>query len=483
MTGLFDTDDLRARFARLSHANREFAAAYPGDPTGRQPVHTVYGGAHLFSHEIAAKLGASALRHLDEWTPDWVGFARAVGLPGADRLPALPGERASVEQQLEAAGAEARRVHRDAWLAREVYARTRAKLEREPVEDFRVDFEDGYGLRPDAEEDAHADACVEQLVLGMERGTLPPFVGIRIKPFTEELRARGVRTLERVVHALLGRTGGRLPENFVVTLPKVTVPEQVETFAALLAHLERTHGLADGTLRCEIMVETPQSVIGPDGRVPLRALVAAAGGRCRGAHLGVYDYTASVNVTALYQAPEHPACANARQIMQVALAGTGVSLSDGAVTLMPVPLHRAADGATLTPAQHEANRRAVHGAMRAHYDDVRRTLREAYYQGWDLHPGQLPTRYAAVMGFYLEGMDAATERLHRFAEQAARATRVGQVFDDAATARALLNHFLRGRGCGAIIEDETIGTQWSDDLDVVRELLIATEYGGEQPGP
>lgn len=471
MTGLFDTDDLRARFARLSHANREFSAAYPGDPTARQPVHTVYGGAHLFSHEIAGKLGAAALRHMDEWTPDWVAFARAVGLPGAERLPALPGERASAEQQIEAAGAEARRAHRDAWLAREVHARTRAKLEREPIEDFRVDFEDGYGLRPDAEEDGHADACVEQLALGMERGTLPPFVGIRIKPFTEELRDRGVRTLERVVHALLARTGGRLPSNFVVTLPKVTVPEQVETFVALLAHLERTHGLADGTLRCEIMVETPQSVIGPDGRVPLRALVAAAGGRCRGAHLGVYDYTASVNVTALYQAPEHPACANARQIMQVALAGTGVTLSDGAVTIMPVPLHRAAEGAALTPAQHEANRRAVHGAMRTHYDDVRRALREAYYQGWDLHPGQLPTRHAGVIAFFLEGHDQAAERLRRFVERAAQATLLGQVFDDAATGQGLVNYFLRGLSSGAITEAEARATGLTPEELATRSFL------------
>lgn len=475
MSGVFDTGDLRAHFAALSDANRAFAAAYPGDPTGRQPVHTVYGGAHLFAHDVAAKLGDGARRHLAEWAPDWITFARAVGLPGAERLPGLASERAAFERQLDAAGERARRSQSEAWIAREVYARTVAKLEREPVEDFRVDFEDGYGLRPDGEEDAHAVACAEAMALGLERGTLPPFVGIRIKPFTEEHLARGVRTLELVVHTLLGRTGGRLPGHFVVTLPKVTVPEQLATLDALLARLETVHGLPPRSLPCEFMVETPQSVIGPDGRVPLRAFVAAANGRCRGAHLGVYDYTASLQVTALYQAPEHAACAHARHAMQVAVAGSGVSLSDGAVTVMPVPPHRAPDGASLPPAEAEANRRAVHAAMRAHYDDVRRGLRDAWYQGWDLHPGQLPTRHAAVIAFFLEGHERAAERLRRFVERAAQATLLGQVFDDAATGQGLVNYFLRGLSAGAITPDEARATGLEPDELATRSFLRILE--------
>ncbi len=453
------TEDLtRDALARLSTANRAFAAAYPGDPIDRQPVHTVYGGAHLFTHDIAPRLGAAGLKSLAEYAPDFCTFARAIALGGAERLPGLPADRLALEARLATDADAVRRADPAAWRAYTVHRRVLEKLKSEPIEDFRIDFEDGYGNRLDAEEDGHAVADAEAVALGMEQGTLPPFLGIRIKPFTEELRARGIRTLDLFLGTLLPRTGGRLPANFVVTLPKVTIPEQVETLVLLFELLEREHGLAPGTLRCEIMVETTQSVIGPDGMVPLRRLVAAAGPRIVGAHLGVYDYTASCNVTALYQAPGHPACAFARHVMQVALAGTGVVISDGAVTIMPVPPHRAPEGGVLTAEQAEANRRAVHSAWRTHYEEVRRALREAYYQGWDLHPAQLPTRHAAVVAFFLEGRDEAAERLERFVSKAAQATLLGNVFDDAATGQGLLNFFLRGISCGALTEAEALAT-------------------------
>lgn len=453
------TDSLvRGAFEPLATANRAFAAAYPGDPADRQPVHTVYGGAHLFSHDIAAKLGSAARASLEQWAPDAFTFARAVGLHGSEKLPGLAGERQRLLTEMSERPEALRRSDPDAWLALTVYARVREKLGREPVEDFRIDYEDGYGNRSDAEEDGHTVAGAEAVAAGMAAGTLPPFLGIRIKPFTEELRARGVRTLDLFLGTLLAASNGRLPENFVVTLPKVTIPEQVEALVALFELLEREHRLAAGSLRFEFMVETPQSVISPDGIVPLRRFVAAGAGRCRGAHLGVYDYTAFCNVTALYQNPAHPACEFARQIMQVALAGSGVTISDGAVTRMPVPPHRAPEGGALTPAQQEANRAAVHAAMKEHYGEVRRALREAYYQGWDLHPAQLSTRHAAVTAFFLEGHEEAAARLSKFVERAAQATLLGNVFDDAATGQGLLNFFLRGIACGALTEAEALAT-------------------------
>ena len=448
----------RDLMARLTAANQSFAAAYPGDPIDRQPVHTVYGGAHLFSSDTIPKLAAAARRSLAEYAPDFATFGRAIGLAGADRLAGVPSERGRLEARLAADPEGVYKAEAHVALAHRVYARVLEKLEREAVEDFRIDFEDGYGNRPDAEEDAHAVSDAEATASAMAAGTLPPFFGIRIKPFTEELRARGVRTLDLYLATLLERTRGALPANFVVTLPKVTIPEQVETLVALFEVLEREHALAPGTLRCELMVETTQSVIGPDGRVPLRGLVDAGRGRCRGAHLGVYDYTASCNVTALHQDPEHPACEFARHVMQVSLAGTGVSMSDGAVTLMPVAPHRATEGAPLTQAQLDANRAAVHKAWKTHYECVRRALREACYQGWDLHPAQLPTRHAAVVAFFLEGREEAGERLRRFVEKSAQATLLGNVFDDAATGQGLLNFFLRGIACGALTEAEALAT-------------------------
>jgi hypothetical protein len=121
---------------------------------------------------------------------------------------------------------------------------------------------------------------------------------------------------------------------------------------------------------------------------------------------------------------------------------------------MPVARHRIAKGETLTDAQIEENRAGVHRAWKLHYDDTRHSLEGGYYQGWDLHPAQLPSRYAAVFTFFLEGLDAAAQRLRNFLAKAAQATLVGDVFDDAATGQGLLNYFLRGVTSGAIPQAE-----------------------------
>jgi citrate lyase beta subunit len=324
------------------------------------------------------------------------------------------------------------------------------------VEDYRIDFEDGYGNRPDAEEDAEAVRAAREVAKGMHQGSLPPFIGIRIKPFSAELHARSIRTLDLFVTALTRETRG-LPPGFVVTLPKVTIPEQVRAAAELMAGLERKTRLPPGALKLELMVETPQSILGPGGEVPLRALAAAGAGRCRGAHFGTYDYTASCNITAAHQSMDHPACDFARHVMQVSLAGSGLLLSDGATNVMPVPPHRA-DAHGLTADQIRENHTVVRRAWRLHYDHVRHSLAHAYYQGWDLHPAQLPTRYAAVYAFFLEGLDAAARRLRGFTEKAAQATLLGEVFDDAATGQGLLNFFLRGLSCGALSTEEATRT-------------------------
>jgi citrate lyase beta subunit len=346
--------------------------------------------------------------------------------------------------------------NKPAWLAHTIYARVMEKLRREPVEDFRIDFEDGYGNRPDAEEDGHAAAAATEAARGLSSGTLPPFIGIRIKPFTEELRERSMRTLDIFVSTLLDESGGRLPDNFVVTLPKITIPEQVEALAELFDKLEAETKLAAGSLKMEMMVETTQSIINAQGQANLPILLEAARGRCVAAHFGTYDYTASCNITAAHQHMLHPACDFARHMMQVAFGGTGIWLSDGATNIMPVAPHRAAEGKELSAEQLEENQRVVHRAWRLHYDHIQHSLTNAYYQGWDLHPAQLPTRYAAVYAFFLESLEAASERLSNFVEKAAKATLVGDVFDDAATGQGLLNYFLRAINCGALTEEEAL---------------------------
>jgi citrate lyase beta subunit len=413
----------------LRRANRAFVKSHPGDGGARQPVHTVYGGAHLFVAEIAQKLGGTARRMFEEYAPSPEALARAVGRGGGDPM-----------------------------LWAKVHARVTDKLRREPVEDFRIDFEDGYGTRPDAEEDGHAVAAAEQVAQGMRAGGLPPFIGIRIKPFSEPCFARSQRTLDIFVSTLAAATRGKLPENFVVTLPKVTIPEQVTALVTLLAALEKKHRIAAGGLRMELMVETPESIFDGDGAVPLRAMVAAARGRCRGAHFGTYDYTAGCGIVATYQSMGHPACDFAKHVMKVALSASGVWLSDGATVIMPVTPHKASPDRPLTPDQQRANEASVHRAWKLAFDDVRHSLANGYYQGWDLHPGQLPMRYAAAYSFFLEALQPTTERLRTFVDKAARATLLGDTFDDAATGQGLLNFFLRGMACGAIREDEALAT-------------------------
>ncbi|HET6890618.1 MAG TPA: hypothetical protein VFH31_05905 [Pyrinomonadaceae bacterium] len=450
-------DSIRDTRARLEQANNEFAAKYPGETGRRQPVHTVYGGAHLFKADSAGRLGGLARRSLDQFAPDFLVFAKAIGLPGSEQLPNSLEVAGDLNERLEANPEGVRRKNNAAWLAYTIYRRVSEKLKREPVEDFRIDFEDGYGNRPDAEEDGHAASAAEEVAGGMKSATLPPFIGIRIKPFTEELRERSFRTLDIFLSTLLNASDGQLPENFVVTLPKITTPAQVAALADLFDLLEKETGLAEGSLKMELMIETTQSIINDRGEVNLPLLVAAARGRCVAAHFGTYDYTASCNITAAYQHMMHPACDFAKHMMQVSLAGTGVWLSDGATNVMPIAPHRFVEGGpALTSEQIEENRLVVHRAWKLHYDHVQHSLRNAFYQGWDLHPAQLPTRYAAVYAFFLESLDAASERLKNFVEKAAKATLVGDIFDDAATGQGLLNYFLRAINSGAISEDEAV---------------------------
>ena len=410
--------------ADLREANLEFARRHPGDPAGRQPVHTVYGGAQLFGADAAAKLGAVAKRAMEEYAPTPAALGAALGIEGHAALDT-------------------------------VHARVKEKIAREPVEDFRVDFEDGYGNRPDAEEDHHAVVVGEELARGMKEGTLPPFIGIRVKTLTEELRARSIRTLDIVVSTLV-RKAGALPNGFVITIPKVTICEQVDYTVRVLRQLEQKLKLAKGALRFEVMVETPQIILSLDGRSLLPQLISISDGRLSGAHFGTYDYTASLNITAAHQRMGHPANDFAKHVMQNALAGTGVWLSDGSTAVLPVPVHRGAAGATLTTVQRAENTAAMHQAWRMHFDDVRHSLVGGFYQGWDLHPAQIVTRYAALYSFFLEGIDAAGARLRNFVEKAAQATLVGNVFDDAATGQGLLNFFLRGINSGAVTEAEAL---------------------------
>ncbi|MEO5969200.1 MAG: phosphoenolpyruvate kinase [Bdellovibrionia bacterium] len=414
----------------LLEGNQNFRKQNPGDPIGRQPIHTVYGGAQIFNSTVAQKMSEAALKALKTYAPSPKTLAQVL-LPTGSAPSAL-------------------------WD--QVYERVLEKLKREAVEDFRIDFEDGYGIRPDSEEDAHAQSTALEVAQGMAHHTLPPFIGIRIKPFNEDNVMRSIRTLDIFLSTLLSKTGGLLPDGFVVTLPKITIAEQAEALSNCLSWIEKKQGLESKTIKFEIMVETPQSILCSSGQSPLRKFVEAGDGRCIGAHFGTYDYTAGCNVTAQYQTMANPVCDFAKHVMQVSLAGTPIFLSDGATNIMPVGPHRETQGQPLSDQQSAENRAVVHRAWRKSDQHIRHSLETGFYQGWDLHPAQLPIRYATTYIFFLEGLEETTKRLKSFMEKAAKATLLGDIFDDAATGQGLLNFFLRGISCGAISEAEAEAT-------------------------
>jgi len=379
---------------QLAAADAELLARYPGDRGVRQPVHTVYIPGDRFDATT-----------VDTWGED----ARAVL--------ALHGR--SVMELAEA-------LDLRPSLAAEVYDRVRAKLDREPIEDLRVDFEDGYGNRPDEQEDAAVVAAARALAVTVKAGTAPPYHGVRIKSFEAPTRRRGLRTLDLFIAELAGADA--LTDGFVVTLPKVTSVDQVSAMVTALEAVEAAHGIPAGSLRFEIQIETPQAILGLDGTALVARMIHAGGGRVTGLHYGTYDYSASLGVAAAYQSMEHPVADHAKDVMQVAAAGTGVFVSDGSTNILPV-----------------GDREAVRSAWRLHVRLVRRSLGRGIYQGWDLHPAQLPSRYVATYAFYREGMVAASERLRAYVHG-------GQsgYLDEPATAAALAGFVLRGLECGAV---------------------------------
>ncbi len=382
----------------LAPADAALARDYPGERGTRQPVHTVYVRADRYSTSTVVDWGRAALEALDAHGRTPEAFAEAAGMP--------------------------------LDLTTAVHPRVRRKLGTEPVEDLRIDFEDGYGARSDDEEDEAAVRAARALATTVADGTAAPFHGIRFKAFEAPTRRRGLRTLDLFVGELV-RQGG-LTDGLRLTLPKVTSVEQVEAMVTACAWLETQYGLAAGRLGFEIQVETPQAVLGADGRVLVAPMVHASRGRCTGLHYGTYDYSASTGVAAAYQSMEHPVADHAKAVMQVAAAGTGVQLSDGSTNILPVG-----------PPD------AVRDGWRRHARLVRRSLERGYYQGWDLHPAQLPTRYAATYAFYRADLASALDRLRDYLGH-----RDTAFLDEPATAVALAGFVLRGLECGAVDEAE-----------------------------
>jgi citrate lyase beta subunit len=334
-------------------------------------------------------------------------------------------------------------------LADIVRDRVAAKLADEPVEDLRLDFEDGYKPAGDADatEDADALAAARNLAAAVAAGSAPAFTGIRCKSLEAATRLRAIRTISLFLQELLARSP--LPAGFVLTLPKVSTAQQVEAMAVLCDRMEQTFGLPDGGLRFEIQAETPQLILGADGSTTVARCVHAGGDRLVGIHYGTYDYAAALGIAGEFQRLDHPAADHAREVIQVAVAGTRVRLSDGSLNVLPT-----------------GSRGDVVAAWRQHSRLVRRALERGFYQGWDLHPAQLVSRYAATYGFFVAGVPGACDRLTAYTGSG-----TGRTLEEPATARALAGFLLRGLDCGALT-----GADVSERCGLDRAALSALRH-------
>jgi citrate lyase beta subunit len=382
----------------LAVADAELRSGYDGGGWRRQPVHTAYVAAHTFGPDAVREWGAQALTALEELAPGPGELAAATGLAPE--------------------------------VAAAVHPLVLTKLARQPVEDLRIDFEDGYGVRDDETEDAHARAAARSLATVLRDDSAPPFTGLRCKSLENGTRRRAVRTLQIFLSTLL-EYDRPLPPGFVITLPKVTSAAQVSAMAVLCERMDEAFGIGPPRrLAFEIQVETPQAILGADGAATIAQCVHASD-RLSGLHYGTYDYSAALGIAGPYQSMEHPAADHAKAVMQVAAAGTGVQLSDGSTSVLPA-----------------GTGDEVMTAWRLHYRLVRRSLERGFYQGWDLHPAQLVTRYTATYAFYREGLPAAAARLR----DAAKRSATGQ--EEPATIRALASFLSRALDCGALDETE-----------------------------
>ena len=371
----------------LAPVDDDLAAHYPGDRTDPQPVHTVYVSAADVDEQTPQSWGDEALRI-------------------ADAASGVFGELADDD----------------------VVGIVLERLRTNPIEDLRIDLEDGYGWRPDATENADARRAGETLAAWTrQRPHAPRSAGVRAKGLGVVERSRGLRTLELVLDG-----AGGIPDGFVFTVPKLRDVRQVDAVNLLCAEFERVHGVPAGSLRYELQIEIPQAILGSDGRATVAEAVHRGAPRLSGLHYGTYDYSAACGIVSAQQSLAHPVADHAKNVMQAAAAQTGVWLSDGSTQVMP----------TGDDAQ-------VAAALLRHHSLVLRSLERGYYQGWDMHPGHLITRWAAVTGFFRSAMPTAVNRLQSYFERSG-----GDVVDEPATAMSLALVVGRGLAAGAFTEDE-----------------------------
>lgn len=416
----------------------------------------LYGGAHKFSADTPNKLGRLARAACEQAAPDAVRLAHAVGLKGAGALPRDDATIASLLKSVREDPAVAARMP-VLQFAIEIHARLLAKLDAEPLEDLRIDFEDGLGPISVDEERELAKKVGRDVAAVVAAGEAPKSMGIRPKAVSVNAPdapapARCAQTLEAFLTAYkrgLDDKGAAPHPHLVVTLPKVESAAEVEVASDILGRLEAELDLP--RIHLEVMVESAAGLWDDkSGALRVPSLVRAGAGRVIGLHFGTYDYSASVGIAAPYQRADHPACDLARHLLVSAAAPFHLVVSDGATHEMPIGPHRPSADGVLDEAQVAENRRVVEAALRLHADHIATALSNGMPMGWDLHPTQLIARYAATFAFYRRPLAEMTRRMRAYVDREAAAALTGSMFDDAASAAGVRLFFERGFACGAI---------------------------------
>lgn len=395
----------------------------------RQPIHTCYVPANLLTSDTPRQWADVALSTLVEVFPSH----DAGQSTGNDYIAAL-------RELAEDLGVQPHDVDSVAQL-------TLKKLHQDPIEDLRIDFEDGFTQRGVAltdrghDEDTQALRAAEVLSTWLENRSSPAFAGIRFKSFDPAVRDRGLRTLVIVLnelhrHGVLAglydpASADYAPRALRLTFPKVQDHRQVAALVGVFKELDDRYGLAS-PIRFEVQIETPQAIVNAAGGAEAARIVQASDGRCLSLHYGTYDYSASLGIDAAEQSMEHPVADYAKDVLQAVTSTVGVELSDGSTNRIPI-----------------GDRDSILAGWRLHYRLVRRHLSRGIRQGWDLHGAQLVTRHLATIAYFRENWEITAQRL--------RAHVTGDTsrwMDEPATAKAMAGYLRRAHACGAITDAE-----------------------------
>lgn len=398
---------LNSLLSSLDGVDRDFE---PNPVWLKQPLHTVYVPADRVDRELSAR-----------WREQAVSFIDACG--GLQELADIAGIPAELREAVCQAAAR--------------------KLDAQVIEDLRIDYEDGYGYRKDAEEDtvARNGGKAGAQILLSEAG--PDRVGLRIKPFDSRGAHRSVRTLRLFLESFLSVPGAReRVQDIRVTFAKVMRGIQMTTLDQVCKELEHVHRLEEGAIGVELQVEVPQVIAQGEGEDSLLAL--ASNPRVRALHFGTYDYTSAQGIFPGEQRSNHPVALHAKRVMQVVAACHEIEVCDGSSNLIPL-----------------GNLRAR--AVKAHSVQISSALRDGIPQGWDLHPMQLPTRYLVSFAALRAEVPNALRRLHNAASQEADTG----VLDEPATLRMLAAVIIRSLRVGALGEQELVGNLTRQDIEKI----------------